>query len=491
MTKARRAHAAAAGEGALDDRVLRVEAGEAEARPARHLDDADPGDGQSSDRHRPEGDRDLLPQRAVEAHVLLVMHGVDHRAGAEEEQGLEEGVGEEVEHRRAIGADSGGEEHVAQLRAGRIGDHPLDVVLNRPDGGGEDGGRSADHGDDGERGLAGLEHRRQSADHEHARRHHGRGVDQGGDRGRALHRVGQPGVKTELRRFAHRSDEQEDADQGHRVEALAEEADRRARLAGRGGQDLRDGDGSEDQEGGENAQREAEIADPVDDEGLERRGVGRGLVVPEADEEVGCEADALPAEEHLDEIVGGHQHQHREGEQRQIGEEARLAVVLRHIAPAVEVDERRHRRHHHQHHRGQGVDPKRPVHLHRLGIYPRQDRVKLAVLGAGDEAEEDRPGQSAGGEQCAGRDQLGDEIAEHAVAEPGDDRREKRQEDDELDGHAESPRPSWRAKRSNPVGPRRPAGLPRRFAPRNDGLILTPSSDECRRPRSCLGRGSR
>ena len=84
---------------------------------------------------------------------------------------------------------------------------------------------------------------------------------------------------------------------------------------------------------------EAEIADAVDDERLDRRGIGRRLVVPEADQQIGGEADAFPAEEHLDEVVGGHQHQHREGEQRQIGEEARLARVLLHIAPAVEVDE--------------------------------------------------------------------------------------------------------------------------------------------------------
>ncbi len=58
---------------------------------------------------------------------------------------------------------------------------------------------------------------------------------------------------------------------------------------------------------------------PVDQEGLDRGGIGAGLVEPEADQEVGAEAHPFPAEEHLDEIVGRHQHQHAEGEQRQIG----------------------------------------------------------------------------------------------------------------------------------------------------------------------------
>ena len=46
------------------------------------------------------------PEPAHLAHVLLVMHGVDHGARAEEQQRLEEGVGEQVEHRRAVGADT-------------------------------------------------------------------------------------------------------------------------------------------------------------------------------------------------------------------------------------------------------------------------------------------------------------------------------------------------------------------------------------------------
>ena len=52
-------------------------------------------------------------------------------------------------------------------------------------------------------------------------------------------------------------------------------------------------------EDGEDAEREAEIADAVDDEGLDRGGVGLRLLVPEADQQVAREADAFPAEEQL------------------------------------------------------------------------------------------------------------------------------------------------------------------------------------------------
>ena len=124
------------------------------SRRSRTADDADAGDRQRADDHHPEGDRDLLPERAVVTHVLLVVHGVDDAARAEEQQRLEEGVGEQMEHRRAVGADARGEEHVAELRAGRISDHPLDVVLGAADGRGEDAGRGADIGDDVHRGRA-------------------------------------------------------------------------------------------------------------------------------------------------------------------------------------------------------------------------------------------------------------------------------------------------------------------------------------------------
>src|SRR3546814_1083640 len=76
-------------EGRLDDRVLRIEAGKAE-----HADDADSGDGERARRHRPEGERKVTAKTAVKAHVLLVMHRVDDRACAQEQQSSEEQTSE-------------------------------------------------------------------------------------------------------------------------------------------------------------------------------------------------------------------------------------------------------------------------------------------------------------------------------------------------------------------------------------------------------------
>ncbi len=103
-------------------------------------------------------------------------------------------------------------------------------------------------------------------------------------------------------------------------------------------------------------EHEAEVADAVGEKRLEVRVDRRRPRVPEADQQVRDEADRLPAEEELDEVVAHHQHQHAEREQRDVAEEARVAGVVGHVADRVDVHHQRHERDDQHHRRRQRVD---------------------------------------------------------------------------------------------------------------------------------------
>jgi hypothetical protein len=76
----------------------------------------------------------------------------------------------------------------------------------------------------------------------------------------------------------------------------------------------------------EHAQQEAEVAHPVGDERL-LAGVGVGrLAVPETDQQVAAQADALPADEHHRQGIAQHQHEHGAAEEVEVREEP--GVVL-------------------------------------------------------------------------------------------------------------------------------------------------------------------
>ena len=66
------------------------------------------------------------------------------------------------------------------------------------------------------------------------------------------------------------------------------------------------------------AETEPEVAEAVDDEGLLARVRGGFLFVLIADQEVRAEADRLPAEVELQEVVRHDEHEHREGKEAQI-----------------------------------------------------------------------------------------------------------------------------------------------------------------------------
>ncbi len=89
----------------------------------------------------------------------------------------------------------------------------------------------------------------------------------------------------------------------------------------------------------EDADHEPEVTDAVAKECL-LRGIGSGvLLIPVTDEEVGTQSDQFPEDEGHDEIVGQHDAGHREHEERQAGEVARLRVVVLHVGQREDVNQ--------------------------------------------------------------------------------------------------------------------------------------------------------
>ena len=78
----------------------------------------------------------------------LLCDGVDHRAGAEEEQRLEQAVREQVEEAGGREARADRRHHVAELRDGGVGEHALDVVLHAREHRGQQRRERADPRDD-------------------------------------------------------------------------------------------------------------------------------------------------------------------------------------------------------------------------------------------------------------------------------------------------------------------------------------------------------
>src|SRR5271166_759032 len=104
-------------------------------------------------------------------------------------------------------------------------------------------------------------------------------------------------MQQKLRGLAHGPHEQEQTHGGERIDIPAEEmkafADERCRL-GKNGVEV---DRAGEIEHGENAERKTEITDAIDDECLDRGGIGLRLVIPETDQEIARQTDTFPAEE--------------------------------------------------------------------------------------------------------------------------------------------------------------------------------------------------
>ena len=215
-----------------------------------------------------------------------------------------------------------------------------------------------------------------------------------------------------------------------------------------------------------------EIADAVDDERLDRRGAGARPVVPVADQQIAREADALPAEEQLQQIVAGHQHQHGEAEQAEIAEKPPASRVMAHVADAVDVDQRRHAGDHRHHDGGELVVAQRPVDVEAAGVEPGAERDHAGRAALVDAAKVDKlheGGHAAGGGQqhAEDGDRHGGTVADGLAEQPGDGGAEQRREDGDGEQHRLSPSSGSRPRPGSSRGcgnrsPRWPARSPPR-----------------------------
>jgi len=248
-------------------------------------------------------------------------------------------------------------------------------------------------------------------------------MDEGADRGRAFHGIWQPHVQRELGALADGpgEEEQTDPEEGPRPDRLGLVED--AGELQRPGRDEHE----------EHAEREAEIAHAVDEEGLLARLAGALPVEPEADQQVRAQPDALPAEEEQEEVVGEDQRVHREHEEVQVGEEPVVAAVAAHVADRVVVRQHADDADDEQHDAGEGVDLEPPRHVVASRDDPRErvpDERFVLML--------EHPREGVDGQRgCDGDQSHGYDVrlAPHALAEEQrDDEAGQRQQHDEDDG---------------------------------------------------------
>ena len=303
--------------------------------------------------------------------VIRVMHGVNHRAGAEKQQRLEEGVRDQMEHASSVCATADAHKHVAQLGHCGVGQHLLDVPLTERDRGGEQG-RECPDGRDHQRGLRSPGEDRRGTGHEiHTGGHHRRRVDQCRHRRRTSHGVGQPDVQRQLSALARATDEQKEGNRQH---------DRRAshtaqRRVGTDEVELLRRDPNQ-----EHGDEEPKVTDPVHDKSfLPRFGVGL-VAEPETDQQIRREADAFPADEQHGITSAEHEHQHERHEKIQIREVPRVARIVAHVANGKQMDQRADAGDHEDHQNRQLVELEAPVndqiaHRHPLPVANDMQRL--------------------------------------------------------------------------------------------------------------------
>ncbi len=132
---------------------------------------------------------------------------------------------------------------------------------------------------------------------------------------RAFHRIRQPCVQEQLRRFPHRADEQQDSNQVGGIPVSPKEGQAGFSQLRSGGKNVVKLHAVHKEIQRENPEGKAKVPNPVDHKRLDGRGIGAWLAEIKPNQQIRGEAHTLPAEKHLHQVISRHQHQHRKGEQ--------------------------------------------------------------------------------------------------------------------------------------------------------------------------------
>ena len=328
--------------------------------------------------------------------------------GAEEQAGLEHGVGKQVEHTghvaelrvvveyafTAVGGERGaeGNHHEGNLRNRREGQHALDVALRAGNRSRIECGDGTNPNHNREGGWSKLHpHGEHARNLEHTGHNHRRSVDEGRHGSGAFHRIGQPNVEGEHGTLTGTTDKHQyqrsgnkEGTGGHRGihGHLNERCGMCAHLnVARKGEVERVRKIAEHQ----NADQEEHIGKARHDEGLLGGSDGGGCRVIETDEEIGRYADQFPEHVHLENVGGEHQSEHRHGEEAQVGIIALETAFTVHVAERIDVHHERHGGNHHEHHHRDGIEENTEVEMERTERQPREivrdNRGEGAVVG--------------------------------------------------------------------------------------------------------------
>jgi hypothetical protein len=186
------------------------------------------------------------------------------------------------------------------------------------------------------------------------------------------HGVGEPDVQRDLRALAHRAEEEAERDQ-------RQERRESSGLGGGGPEHAVVVEGAKLESEAEHAEQEAPVPDPVDDERLLSGRGGDRLLVVVADEEVGAQPDALPPDEHEQKVLREDEHEHREHEEVEVGEEARVSgvgLVVVHVSRGIDVDQESDERDERGHQGGEGIEPEGDVRREVARVDPARDRFR-------------------------------------------------------------------------------------------------------------------